>query len=145
MNAKINRTSSPANEQKGAPRLKKTVLSSSIIHPARLLLTNDNQIFIEVTTLIPSKHVPRTLGAKLVGPIDPKEDPTKYLDYAEQDLAQTQAEISRVFLKIASLGKIFAVLVDLHDLRKNFDAATAALEAKDTEALRKLCPEPSFE
>ncbi|MBU0527215.1 hypothetical protein KKE92_01935 [Candidatus Micrarchaeota archaeon] len=141
MNARLKRSASSTNTPTGRPKLKQT----TGFCPVRLILTRYNRLFIEVITTIPSTHVPRTLGAKLIGPIDPKSDPKPYLDYAEQGLAQTQAEIIRVFSKISALGDVFSAEVNLSDFRKNFDKAVAALEAKDMKALRKLCPEPLSE
>lgn len=141
MNVRTKKPVRSTDAQTDKPKLKKT----NAFCPARLLLTDDNRLFIEVIVTIPSTHVPRTLGAKLIGPIDPKSDPKPYLDYAEQDLAQTQAEIARVFSKTSALGSVFSAEVNLSDFRKNFDKAVAALEAKDMKALRKLCPEPLSE
>ncbi len=131
--------SGSSDAQTGKPKLKKT----NSFCPARLLLTKDKRLFIEVITTIPSTTVPRTLGAKLIGPIDPKSDPKPYIDYAEQDIAQTQAEIARIFSKINALGTVFSAEVNLPDLRKNFGAAVKAMETKDLDALRKICPDPS--
>ncbi len=123
----------------GRPRLKKTNTPSQ----ARLLLTGDNRLFIEVITTIPSGHIQRTLGVKLIGPIDKSTDPKEYFEYAELDLAQTQKEIARVLSKISALGSVFSAEVDLLDLQRNFIRAVAAMEAKNLEALRRLCPNPS--